>query len=230
MSTKHPIYSTPDDALKATDEFYEQKEGFQYSEQNVVAWLQKHVTLPKQGRVLDLCCGDGIWSRGMQCINPNLELYGIDISSGAINKARSLLGADDAHFLVGDAEADLPFPDHFFDLIFARGPGLYNQHSMDRPAAIQVIEGWHRKLSPSGLFYSIFASQPEYMGTYTPMEDVKLPYNRSPRQTEAVDFQGGKYHHTIQSFLTPFWKAQNAVKVSYSFLNNLHILITKYSE
>jgi SAM-dependent methyltransferase len=221
------VYKTSDDALKATDEFYKSHEGFQYSEHKVTEWIRKHVKLPKKGRVLDLCCGDGIWSKGIQNINPKLELYGIDISQGAIAKACKLLNADDKHFIAGDAEVGLPFEDGFYHLIFARGPGLYNQHDMDRPATIRVIESWHLKLAPSGFFYSIFASTPEKMGTYTPMDEAKLPYNRSPRLTETVDFRGGKYHHTIQSFLTPFWKAENVVIVNYSFLGNQHVLITR---
>ena len=221
------VYNSPEEALKATDEFFSSGEGFQYSERRVTEWVGAHVKLPKAGRVLDLCCGDGIWSKGIANVNPDLELFGIDISAGGIEKAKKLLNTDDRHFLVGDTEIGLPFPDDFFDLILARGPGLYNQHSMDRPATIQVIELWHDKLTKSGLFYSIFSSRPEKMGTYTPMEEVKLPYNRSPRKTETVDFRGGKYHHTIQSFLAPFWKANNVVIARYSFFDNLHFLVTR---
>lgn len=224
-----PVYGAPEEALTATDEFYENQEGFQYSEEKVTEWLRKNVKLPKSGRVLDLCCGDGIWSKGIQNLNAKLDIYGIDISKGAITKAYTLLNSDKKHFVTGNAEEALPFKDGFFQLIFARGPGLYNQHSMDRPATIRVIESWHTKLAPSGVFYSIFASTPKKMGSYTPMEEVKLPYNRSPRKTETVDFHGGKYHHTIQSFLTPFWKARNVDIVRYSFFENLHVLITKLS-
>lgn len=221
------VYDSREEALSATNEFFSRQEGFQYSEEMVTQWVSAYVKLPKAGRVLDLCCGDGIWSQGIQNVNPNLELFGIDISVGGIKKAKKLLDDDGEHFLVGDAETGLPFPDDFFALIFARGPGLYNQHNMDRPATINVIESWHRKLTKSGLFYSIFASQPEKMGTYTPMEEVKLPYNRAPRKSETVDFHGGKYHHTIQSFLTPFWKANNVKLVNYSFFQNLHVLVTR---
>ena len=220
-------YQTPVEALQATDEFYARQEGFQYPPEKVNEWVRAHVELPPTGRVLDLCCGDGIWSKGIQEVNPSLELFGIDISTGAIQKARRLLGADEEHFVVGDTEMQLPFPDGHFDLVFARGPGLYNQHDMDRPAAIRVIEDWHRTLTPRGRFYSIFYSNPELMGTYTPIERVKLPYNRCPRKTDAVDFRGGKYHHTIQSFLTPFWKAANVRIVRFSFFENLHVLITR---
>ena len=220
------VYNNPEEALRATNEFFSRQEGFQYSEKMVTEWVSDNVKLPKAGRVLDLCCGDGIWSKGIQNVNPNLELFGIDISVGGIEKAKKLLNADSDHFVVGNAETTLPFSDNFFTLIFARGPGLYNQHNMDRPATIRVIESWHNKLTKNGLFYSIFASQPEKMGTYTSMEDVKLPFNRSPRKTETVDFHGGKYHHTIQSFLTPFWKARNVKVVRYAFFNNLHFSIT----
>lgn len=221
------IYETSAEALDATDEFYSLQEGFRYSEEKATEWVRSHVRLPDKGRGLDLCCGDGFWSKAIRNVNPDLELFGVDISNGAIEKARSILGADKRHFVVADAENDLPFKDGFFHLIFARGPGLYNQHSMDRPATIDVIEQWHEKLHDRGLFYSIFSSRPEQMGTYTPIDEVKLPYNRCSRKTEAVDFSGGKYHHTIQSFLTPFWKARNVAIARYSFVNNLHILVTR---
>ncbi len=120
----------------------------------------------------------GFKSRGMQLINPDLELFGVDISKGGIEKARRLLHTDVGHFLVVDAEKHLPFDDGYFDVIFARGPGLYNQHDMDRPGSIAVIESWHSKLSLQGLFYSIFSSEPRLMGTYTSMEDAKLPFKR----------------------------------------------------
>lgn len=224
----YPTYYDPDEALAATDEFYESQEGFQYTEELVEKWLTNFVRIPKSGRVLDLCCGDGIWAKGFKNLNPNLELFGIDISQGGISKAKNLLNYDYNHFVVGDAEKKLPFPDGYFHLIFARGPGLYNQHDMDRHATIKVLEYWHKKLTPGGQFYSVFASNPVHMGNYTGMENAKLPYNRCPRKTEAVDFRGGgKYHHTIQSFLTPFWKADSIEVVKYSFVGNMHILITK---
>lgn len=162
----------------------------------------------------------------MRNLRPKLDLYGIDISEGGIEKARRLLGTDDRHFVVGDAEVELPFETGSFDVIFARGPGLCNQHTMDRPATVAVIERWHEYLKPDGRFYSIFASAPEKMGTYTPPEEVKLPYNRYPRRTETVDFRGGKFHHPTESFLAPFRKARNVDIQSYRFEHGLHILVT----
>ena len=163
-------------------------------------------------------------------MNSKLDLYGVDISKGGVAKAKSLLGSSEKNFVVCDAEAELPFKEGFFDIIFARGPGLYNQHSMASPAAIKIIENWHKALAPnSGRFYSIFASTPQLMGTYTPMDKCKLPYNRSPRKTDAVNFTGGKYHHSVETFHEPFWAADNVSVVDYCFKNNLHILISKYN-
>jgi len=82
-------------------------------------------------------------------------------------------------------------------------------------------------MTPRGLFYSIFSSDSAKMSAYTGMENAKLPYHRFPRRTEAVDFTGGKYHHALDSFLTPFWKARNVDIVKYSFIGDMHILITR---
>ncbi len=227
-TTIRPVYESSAEALAATDSFYGSAAGFEYTPEQVRNWLTLYIPrLPKAGRVLDLCCGDGVWSAGIAELNPNLELHGIDISTGGIDKAQRNLPGHKSRFVVGDAEQQLPFPDGTFDLIFARGPGLFNQHSMDRPAAIAVIEKWHRALAPSGRMISIFYSSPELMGTYTNPLKVALPYNRAPRLTDAVDFTGGKFHHTIATFQLPFRKAANVKLGEYRFVRNNHILETR---
>jgi ubiquinone/menaquinone biosynthesis C-methylase UbiE len=231
-----PQYDSPAQALAATDEFYDSASGggsgggggFEYTLDQVIEWLHIYLPrLPKGGRVLDLCCGDGIWSAGLKKLSPGLTLHGIDISAGAIEAARRNVTEHAANFINGDAEQSLPWPEGTFDLIFARGPGLYNQHSMDRPAAIAVIERWHRALAASGRMLSIFYSSPERMGTYTNPLQVALPYNRAPRLTDAVDFTGGKYHHSIETFMLPFRKAANVKLGEYRFIRNNHILETR---
>ena len=226
MDDHKEIYENPQEALGATDAFYGD-EGFSYTQDVVAQWLDVYLLKkPEKGRALDLCCGDGVWSLGLKTVSPGLALYGIDVSTGGIEKARSLVSDYADQFVVGDAEAGLPWPDAHFDLIFARGPGLFNQHSMDRPATIAVIEDWHRHLRKPGRMVSTFYSSPELFGTYTNPLKVSLPYNRSPRLTDAVDFTGGKYHHDIRQFLTPFWKAANVKILDYRFVRNNHILTT----
>ena len=221
------IYQSAQEARRATDAFYA-GHGFEYTPDQVRQWLEIYLPhVPKSGCVLDLCCGNGIWAAGIKMLNPDLPLHGIDISPGAIDKAKELAPHDAEQFVVGDAEDSLPWPAGTFDLIFARGPGLYNQHSMDRSATIAVIEMWHRALRPSGRFVSIFYSNPEMFGSYTNPLKVRLPYNRAPRLTDAVDFTGGKYHHDITSFLLPFRKAENVALGEYRFIRNTHILETR---
>jgi tRNA1(Val) A37 N6-methylase TrmN6 len=65
MAMLEPIYKNSNQALRATNELYENQEGFQYTEELVVKWIGNNVVVPKTGRMLDLCCGDGIWSRGL---------------------------------------------------------------------------------------------------------------------------------------------------------------------
>jgi len=223
----HPIYQSAQEAQAHTDTFY-RSGGFEYTPAQVQRWLQVLFTTPPKGRVLDLCCGDGIWSQGLTQWAPNAELHGIDISQGAIDAAQSKLDQGNAsRFIVADTEQPLPWDDGFFDTILARGPGLYNQHNMDRPAAIAVIQDWHRTLKPNGTMYSVFASDPARFGTYTNPLLVKLPYNRAPRLTDAVDFTGGKYHHTTTSFMAPFLKATGVEIKDYKFLRKNHILQTR---
>jgi SAM-dependent methyltransferase len=230
--TNKDLYDSPQEALAATDVFYRAATGFSYDLEAVKSWLSTYVQIPKTGRVLDLCCGDGIWSRGFQALSPQLELYGIDLSAGGIDKARELLGEGPwgeiaSRFVVGDVEAGLPWPKAHFDLIFARGPGLFNQHDFARPASVRVLEHWHSHLIERGRFYSVFASTPRLMGRYTPMNEVVLPYNRAQRRSRTLDFEGGKFHHSIESFHRPFWYAENVEIVSYSFHGNQHILVTR---
>jgi hypothetical protein len=42
-----------------------------------------------------------------------------------------------------------------------------------------------------------------------------------------MDFEGGKFHHSIESFHRPFWYAENVEILSYSFQGNQHILVTR---
>jgi SAM-dependent methyltransferase len=221
------IYDTPEDALSATDDFYRNASGFGYDIEKLTSWLTAYGHIPKAGRILDLCCGDGIWSRAYKELNPAFDLYGIDISEGGIEKARDTVGDDKGQFVVGDVEHSLPFPKKHFSLIFARGTGIYNQHDMSRSATIKVIEMWHEYLADGGIFCGIYGSTPQLMGSYTPIEKVKLPYNRAPRQSDAVQFDGGKFHHTIQSFHAPFWAAESIEVVDYRYAKKKHIILTR---
>ena len=104
MSMKQKPYSSTEEALAATSDFYRKEDGFGYTEDFVDKWLTKYVKIPNFGNVLDLCCGDGVWSRGFKNLNGRLDIYGIDISEGGINKARTLVNSHPGRFVVGDVE------------------------------------------------------------------------------------------------------------------------------
>lgn len=222
------IFKSKEDAKKATDDFYNKESGFSYTTETVDKWLDIYLEKPikKGAHILDICCGDGVWSSGFKRRESSATVYGIDISDGGIKKAQTLCPTNKANFVAGDAELELPWPDETFDFIFARGPGLFNQHSMDRPATIEVIDTWHKKLKPKGKMLSSFYSDPQKFGTYTNPLEVALPYNRAPRLTETVDFTGGKFHSDIQTFLCPFWKSDIVKILDYRFIRNNHILLT----
>ena len=74
-------------------------------------------------KILDLGCGPGEWVLAVAGQNPDIEVYGIDVSQTMLNEAAShakARGYDNAHFLQMDATQALEFADNSFDLVNAR--------------------------------------------------------------------------------------------------------------
>ncbi|MDQ6827100.1 MAG: bifunctional demethylmenaquinone methyltransferase/2-methoxy-6-polyprenyl-1,4-benzoquinol methylase UbiE [Candidatus Eremiobacteraeota bacterium] len=73
---------------------------------------------PRQGQVLDLCCGTGDLVFHLLRSDPTLEVTGIDFCepmlAAARSRARRAPGAGRARFIQGDV-MQLPFPDQRFD-------------------------------------------------------------------------------------------------------------------
>lgn len=223
--------------LQTTDEYYRHQAGFSYSDEQVDRWLQRwflpHVRLPKAGKVLDLCCGDGVWSLGLLRLAPGLEIIGVDVSQGAIEAARQRCretSTDGAKFLLFDAELPLPFLDDAFDLVFGRGLFIFNQHDMLRPETLGLIAKWHALLKPAGLFFSSYGSKLDWIGKYVPMEETRLPLNHLPRRTPALDFQGGKFHHAPGSFTAPFLAADCVRIRKYVYEAGRHTLLSERTQ
>ena len=213
--------------LNETDDFYGTNGGFEYDVDQCARWLKKNVRLPGKGRLLDLYCGDGVWSEAMNRIHPELELFGADVSQGGVEIARRRLPSFSQNFIIADCEATLPFDLESFDFVFVRGASLFNQHDMTRPGAIRVIERWHRYLKRSGRLCSIYGSRLDRLGEYTSINEVRLPLNRLARETPTIDFRGGKFNHTMVSFLAPFRLANGVAVDSYSFVKQNHVLTTR---
>lgn len=98
--------------VKDTDQFYETQNGLSYSNERVDRWLCKwfypFVDLRGDERILDLCCGDGVWSVGLMRKFPKLKVVGVDVSQAAVKNANTRvteLGlGDQARFFCHDCE------------------------------------------------------------------------------------------------------------------------------
>ncbi len=98
--------------------------------------------LPREGRVLDLGCGFGLFSLYFAASAPARSLLGVDIDAGRVDAARASaarLGLDNARYEVGDAlawSADRGPYDaiYMLDMVHHTPPGLSCARSASRKA------------------------------------------------------------------------------------------------
>jgi SAM-dependent methyltransferase len=137
---------------------------------------------------------------------------------------------DRAIFISHDCETELPFAMNTFDIIFARGVFVFNQHDMMRPGCLDLLQHWHYLLNKKGRFVAMYGSKPERFGTYTPATETKgLPTNLFARETAAVNFRAGKFNHSPSSFISPFLELESVMLDAYHFSHGRHTLITKHN-
>lgn len=103
------------------------------------------VTKPTKGTVLDVGCHAGTFTERLLTKLETKEVYGVDISSSAINLAKKRIPY--GHFEVADA-ANLPFKNNFFDAVFC----LEVLEHVDDP--IKVLKEVKRILKTGG--YAVF--------------------------------------------------------------------------
>ena len=103
----------------------------------VVAQLRDH----QCARVADIACGTGILADRIERELHPAEVYGVDMSEGMLNQARSR--STQVQWLRGPAE-QLPFDDGALDAVVTTSAF----HFFDQPAALREF---HRVLSPGGL-------------------------------------------------------------------------------
>lgn len=121
-------------------------------------WLFDQLTIPEQGTILELGCGDGtLWQRNADRIPDGWDVTLTDISEGILNDAREGLkhcpSLDRFRYAPVDARS-IPFPDARFDAILANHM-LY--HVSERHQALKEIR---RVLKPGGrLFASTMGSR-----------------------------------------------------------------------
>lgn len=85
-------------------------------------------------RVLDVGCGDGGECFVVKTIRKTTDVFGIDISQTAIDKARRIYGSVGT-FKLGSA-TEIPYPDDFFDLVIC---GEVLEHLEDPEKAIKEL-------------------------------------------------------------------------------------------
>ncbi len=86
--------------------------------ENLVETIQSTILDSQGKRILDLGCGEGFYSRQLKVgisDSEQIELHGLDIAKDAIILASKK--QKDSKFVVASSN-DLPFPDHYFDLVY----------------------------------------------------------------------------------------------------------------
>jgi SAM-dependent methyltransferase len=99
-----------------------------------------HYGIKSGDKVLDIGCGKGFLLYEISLLVPGVEIYGIDISSYAIENAKEEVKDK---LQVGNAN-HLPFPDNYFDLVFSITT-LHNLHNYDLDKALRGMERVGRK-------------------------------------------------------------------------------------
>lgn len=95
----------------------------------------KHYDLKSGDKILDVGCGKGFLLYELACINPNFELYGIDISDYAIDNSKIEIRDS----LIRGNATDLPYEDNFFDFVFSINT-IHNLYCYELSLALREIE------------------------------------------------------------------------------------------
>ena len=99
-----------------------------------------------EGKVLDVGCGGGAFTRGIKYYRRDLDLWGIDISRKSIDFAKGV--SENVNFVLGSAYK-LPFKDDTFDAVVS----FDVLEHLDKPAlAIREVK---RVLKPRGIFHLV---------------------------------------------------------------------------
>ena len=94
-----------------------------------------HYGIKSGDKILDIGCGKGFLLYEISLLVPGVEIYGIDISSYALENAKAEIKG---RLQISNAKA-LPFPDNYFDLVFSITT-LHNLHNYDLDKALREME------------------------------------------------------------------------------------------
>lgn len=103
--------------------------------EKVAKAMADHYGIKPGDKILDVGCGKGFLLYDFTLVVPGVEVYGIDISSYAIDNAKEEVKEK---LLLGNA-TKLPWPDQHFDLVYTLNT-LHNLHCFDLDLALREIE------------------------------------------------------------------------------------------
>jgi SAM-dependent methyltransferase len=105
-----------------------------------------HAIEGKGGRLLEIGCGAGRYTRAFLHYRPDLDVYGCDISHVALAEAEAADRTGKIHYALGDA-LDMPYEDNSFDIAL-----LFDvfEHVTDVGKAADEVA---RVLKPGGVFH-----------------------------------------------------------------------------
>jgi ubiquinone/menaquinone biosynthesis C-methylase UbiE len=157
----------------------------------VVAQLRVH----QSARVVDIACGTGILADRIERELHPANVYGVDMSEGMLNQARSRSAK--VEWLRGPAE-QLPFDDGTLDAVVTTSAF----HFFDQPGALREF---HRVLSPGGLAAVATLSARHALLQGPSSTKWKPSHNPSPaemrRLFEGAGFTVGEQHRVRR----PLW-------------------------
>ena len=125
--------------------------GYQYNPKfwkNVVPTFKSHWNLKKGDSLLDVGCGKGFMIYDFKRLIKGLDVYGIDVSSYAINHS---LDKVRNKVCIADAKK-LPFPDKSFDYVISIN-SIHNLNRKDCAKALREIS----RVSKKGSFITVDA-------------------------------------------------------------------------
>lgn len=112
--------------------------GYRYMEgrwEKVARAMAEHYKLPSNAKILDIGCGKGFLLYDFLKVIPDAEIYGLDISSYALENCKEEIKDN---LRLGNA-TDLPWEDNTFDLVFSINT-FHNLHTYDLDRALTEME------------------------------------------------------------------------------------------
>jgi len=113
--------------------------GFNYDPKywtKVVKDICDHYKLKSQDKILDIGCGKGFMLYDFLKLNPQLDVFGIDISEYAI---KNCIGSLKGKLQIGNA-ISLPYPDNHFNLVIS----INTHHNLDGKDLIKAFSELQR--------------------------------------------------------------------------------------